>query len=38
MECISWAPFTNCKSEIKNTVTDNAKYIDIVMSVYNLIE
>ena len=32
------APFTNCKSEINNTEVDNAKDIDIVMSMYNLIE
>ena len=32
------APFTNCISEINNTQTDNAKDIDIVMSLYNLIE
>ena len=32
------APFTNCISEINNTQIDNAKYIDIVMPMYNLIE
>ena len=32
------APFTNCKSEINNTQVDNAKDIDIVMPMYNLIE
>ena len=32
------APFTNCISKINNTDTDNAKYIDIVMPMYNLIE
>ena len=26
------APFTDCISEINNTPVDNAKYIDIVMS------
>ena len=31
------APFTNCISEINNTQIDNAKDIDIVMSMYNLI-
>ena len=31
-------PFTNCISEINNTQVDNAKDIDIVMSMYNLIE
>ena len=28
----------NCKSEINNTEIDNAKDIDIVMPMYNLIE
>ena len=32
------APFLNCKSEINNIEIDNAKYIDIVMAMYNLIE
>ena len=32
------APFTKCISEINNTQVDNAKDIDIVMPVYNLIE
>ena len=32
------APFTNCISEINNTQMDNAKDIDIVMPMYNLIE
>ena len=32
------APFINCKSEINNTEIDNAKTIDIVMTMYNLIE
>ena len=32
------APFTNCISEINNTNLDNAKYLDIVMPMYNLIE
>ena len=32
------APFTNCISRINNEQTDNAKYIDIVMPMYNLIE
>ena len=30
------APFTNCISEINNTQIDNAKDIDIVMPMYNL--
>ena len=32
------APFTNFISEINNTLVDNAKDIDIVMPMYNLIE
>ena len=32
------ALFTNCVSEINNTQVDNAKDIDIVMPMYNLIE
>ena len=32
------APFINCVSEINNTLIDNAKDIDIAMSMYNLIE
>ena len=32
------APFLNCISEINNTQIDNAKDIDIVMPMYNLIE
>ena len=32
------APFTNCISEINNTQIDNAKDIDLVMPMYNLIE
>ena len=32
------APFTNCISEINNIQIDNAKYIDIVMPMYYLIE
>ena len=32
------APFTNCISKINNTDIDNAKYIDIVMPLYNLIK
>ena len=31
-------PFTNCISKINNTDIDNAKYIDRVMPMYNLIE
>ena len=32
------APFPNCISEINNTQVDNAKDIDIVMPMYNLME
>ena len=32
------APFTDFISEINNTQIDNAKYIDIVMPIYNWIE
>ena len=32
------APFTNCRSKINNTQIDNAEYVDIVMSMHNLIE
>ena len=32
------APFTNCISEINNTQVDNAKDIDVVMPMNNLIE
>ena len=31
-------PFTDCISETNNTQVDNAKYIDIAMPMYNLIE
>ena len=32
------APFTDCITEINNTQVDNAKDLDVVMSMYNLIE
>ena len=32
------APFTRCISKINNEDIDNAKYIDILMPMYNLIE
>ena len=32
------APFTDCISEINDTKINNAKYIDVVMAMYNLIE
>ena len=31
-------PFTNCISEINNTKIDNAKDIDVVVPMYNLIQ
>ena len=34
----NFPPFTDCISEINNTQVDNAKYTDIVMTMYNLIE
>ena len=34
----SCASFTSCISTINNTQIDDAQYIDLVMSVYNLIE
>ena len=34
----NYAPFTNCISEINNTQVDNAKDIDFIMPMYNLIE
>ena len=34
----NWTPFTSCITEIKNTQVENAEYIVIVMSMYNLIE
>ena len=34
----NYAPFINCISEINKTKVDNTKDIDIVMSMYNLIE
>ena len=32
------APFTDCASEMDNTKIDNAKAIDVVIPVHNLIE
>ena len=40
-KCVTFkncAPFTKCISRINNTDIDNAKDIDIVISMYNLIE
>ena len=34
----SCVPFPNCICKINNTQIDNAKYIDIVMPMYNVIE
>ena len=34
----NYAPFTNCISEINNTQIDNAKDIDVIMPLYNLLE
>ena len=34
----NWALFTDCISKISNTQVDNAKYLDVVIAVYNLIE
>ena len=34
----NYAPFVNCISEINNTHVDNAKDIDIVLPMYNLIK
>ena len=32
------SPFTNCKSKINNVLTDNAEYLDVVISMYSLLE
>ena len=32
------APFTSCISKINNTLIDNAEDLDVVMSMYNLLE
>ena len=32
------APFADCISKINNTLVDNAKHLDVVMQIYNLIE
>ena len=34
----NFPPFTDCISEINNTQVDNAKYVDAVIPVHNLIE
>ena len=33
-----FVPFTECMSEIHNTQTDNAKDLNVVLPVYNLIK
>ena len=35
---LHYAPFIDCIREIKNTQMDNARVIDVVMPMYNLIE
>ena len=35
---VQHSTFTNCISEINNTQSDNAKHLDVVMLMYNLIE
>ena len=32
------SPFTNCKSKINNVLTDNAEYLDVVISMCSLLE
>ena len=34
----NWVPFTDSIREINNTEIDHAQYIDVVISIYNLIE
>ena len=34
----NFATFTDCISETNNTQIDKAKYIDVVMLMYNLLE
>ena len=34
----NWAPFTDYLSEINNAQVDNAKYLDAVIPMYNLIQ
>ena len=34
----NYAPFINCVSRINNTRVDDARYIDAVMTIFNLIE
>ena len=34
----NYAPFADCISEINNSQIDNAKFLDVLMPAYNLIE
>ena len=34
----NYVPFTDCISEVKNTERDNSKHLDVMMTMYNLIE
>ena len=34
----NYEPFTECISEINNSQIDNSEYLDILMTMYNLIE
>ena len=34
----NYAPFTDCISEVNNMQIENAKYTDVIVSVYNLIK
>ena len=34
----NYAPFTDCISEVKKTERDNSKHLDVMMTMYNLIE
>ena len=34
----SFAPFIGCMSEINNTHTNNTKHIDVMITLYNLVE
>ena len=36
--CKNCAPFTNCISEINNTQIDNAKDLDVIMPMHNLVK
>ena len=34
----NWAPSTDCKGKINNTQVHNAKDLDVVMQMYNIIQ